>query len=98
MPLFTERGTATSLGMRQAAFMPRVCSMSPRSRLTFELARLMTSLILVIGRLRSLRVWRPSLTFFTLGMSIAATISTSSLSSSRPSTTSLNWAGVSTTT
>ncbi len=97
-PLLTDCGTTTSLGMRASALSCSVRSTSGTSSLTFELARLRTRRSFSIGVLSSRRVCSPIFTFLMLGMSIPATRSTSSLTSMRPRTTSLKYAGVSTTT
>ena len=89
VPLFTDWGTTMSDGMRASAFTWRVRSTSLTSSFTLELARLRMRWILFIGVFSRRRVCRPIFTFLMLGMSMPATRSTSSLSSIRPSTTSL---------
>ena len=75
-----------------------VRSTSPTSSFTFEFARLRMRRSFDIGVLSSRSVWSPIFTFLMFGMSMPATSRTSSLTSMRPSTTSLKYAGVSTTT
>ena len=95
-PLLTDCGTTTSLGMSASAVSWRVRSTSPMSSFTLEFARLRISSSLSIGVFSSRSVWRPILTFLMFGMSMPATSITLSDTSTRPSTTSLKYAGVST--
>ena len=76
MPLLTDCGTTTSLGISESAVIWSVRSTSPTSSLALELARLRTSRNFSFGVFNKRSVYKPILTFLMFGTSRPATSNT----------------------